>query len=154
MVVKVVPNESMSLTGNIVKGDRDLINDKLIHLKKPKKIFLSSFGGSVIESAKIYLLLENKFIFLAGENIDSAALIIFLAGEKRMAQKNTKFLFHNLIFKNYETYEENLKQKKRFIQLISLRTKLSPEKIKKLMDNEIELNAITAQQYGIIHKII
>ena len=61
------------------------------------EVHISSIGGNVVEGFKIYDALKklDAKIITIGEQFDSIASVIFLAGDERKAYKNAKPLIHS-----------------------------------------------------------
>lgn len=63
-------------------------------------ILISSPGGSVFDGMNIATLIKASPLPISIHNagqIDSIAVVIFSAGAKRLAQKNSSFLFHGVV---------------------------------------------------------
>lgn len=74
---------------NIAKSDGTKIEEIILEIQ--------SFGGSSDHGLKIYNFLKSLKIpitTIANTNVDSAAIMLFCAGEKRLAMNPTRFLIH------------------------------------------------------------
>ncbi|MCA9352182.1 ATP-dependent Clp protease proteolytic subunit [Patescibacteria group bacterium] len=155
MLFTIEDTFDLVLLGEIIKGDfKKLI--QMFPSVRDKHIFFCSNGGRLVEASKIHQYLYGKNISItAGEKIDSSAMIIFLAPDvnDRYAKKYTQFTFHNPIFENGTTAEQQ-EQRNNFATLVAHKTNLSIEGVFELMNNEVVLNSDEALSYGIISKII
>ena len=109
-------------------------------------LLISSPGGSVMNGINVYNFLKALPINLTTHNIgivDSIANVIFLAGKKRYAVKNSSFLFHGVGFDiNQPTRfeEKNVLEKLKMVQrdqkliadIIAENSKFTAEEIEKM----------------------
>lgn len=130
-------------------------------------ILFSSGGGRVNDGVTLYnyiKALPAKVIMHNIGVVDSIANVVFLAGDERFAVPNSSFLFHGVGFDiTQPTRFEEKQIKERLLALqrdtellaniISERTKLSLEEVKKLFLEAQTKNPQEATQVGIINEI-
>ena len=134
---------------------------------KKLKIILSSNGGDVDSAIRIYSYLKSLSIeieIIALSQIDSAANIIYAAGNKRIAIKGCRFFVHEGTFTNanqtatLHVHEEILlifkELMKRHIKILSEGTGISEKEIMKLLKESTILTAERAKELGIVHEIV
>lgn len=141
-----------------------MINEGL----KEVTILISSSGGSVDEGIALYEFIKSipiKITFINISSIDSIALLIFLAAEERYARPDATFLFHDYTwtFNSKIMPRQQIKEsilllergQQRVINALAERTKIKNGKIGDLdiFENTFILDANTAMENGIIHKI-
>ncbi len=87
-------------TEKILKG----IN--IIEGEEPIRIVINSFGGSAYDGIAIYNILNKcsrEIITVNAGSVMSAALAIFMAGERRVCLENARFMFHEASESGFET---------------------------------------------------
>jgi ATP-dependent protease ClpP protease subunit len=127
---------------------------------------LSTPGGQVASGITIYNFLISLPIEVTTHNIgniDSIGNAIFLAGKNRFACKHSTFMFHDVGFdvQNQRLEEKNLREsldslladQKRIGDIISDRTKITPDKAGELFREARTKNSDEALEAGIIHEI-
>lgn len=160
-------NRIIELTGSVGEGMSSVILRALVRMnlisREPITLYLSSLGGSVYDGFAIYDLIRaspSPVIVYANGKIMSMGVIILLAGDKRYAAKNTRFMMHSLshgtLGKVRDTDIDVTEAKisnDNMIKIIAERTKL---KYKDLKDS-IEIKSLdvwfglsTAKKYGIL----
>ena len=130
-------------------------------------LLMSSPGGHLMSGFAVYNQLLGLPIDLTTYNIgsmNSIANIIFLAGEVRLAALSATFLFHGSACtypanaeatrrQIAETLESLNADEKRMRDIIVSRTRLSRQKIDKMMDAGVTKDAAFAKDVGIVHEI-
>ena len=131
------------------------------------RLLLSSPGGSVYHGLSIYNFLKGVPIELETfnfGNIDSIALMIYCAGEKRYCSPNSRFLIHGINQNFYEKVSLEEKKLKELIQalskdreniskIIAKNCNLSEEEIEQIMLEGKTYNAQEAKGIGLVGKI-
>lgn len=133
-------------------------------------VYINSEGGDRDCDTAIYeaLRLSGKnIITYAVHEVYSAAITIFMAGDKRYAHRGSQFMIHEIYHEVYsekktvENYEKDLKELKTstddYFKLIAGRSKLTRPRIrnevKKAHENDWYFNAKAAKTYGIVTDI-
>lgn len=140
--------------------DKDIPVDE----RRPIILYCSSPGGDVDSGfAVIDTILASKtpvWTVNIGENY-SMAFLIGLAGHKRYAMKNAKFLMHdgsNIIWdsgaKVQDRAEFNRRIEERIREYVLSRTSVSPEEYDRKYRMEWYLHADEAKKYGMVDYII
>jgi ATP-dependent Clp endopeptidase proteolytic subunit ClpP len=162
----------LSDTGTSVelKDPLDLESEP-IEVRKPIDLFISTYGGSVVDMFAIYDLIsklkQDKFIINTTGlgKVMSAGVLLLAAGTKghRYIGQNCRIMIHNvlagyhgsLIYLENEMAEVKWLQE-RYIDCLHCNTKLSRKKIKKMLSRQVEvyISAEDAVEYGIVDKII
>jgi len=145
---------NLFLMGKIERGDPDKLKPVLedLPIGGDFDAIFNSPGGSIIASFRIQMLLNQNHIYRSlGEiGVHSSAIIPFLMGYERYANKNTEFLFHYPEF-DKEASKREVAQKIKDIQsFISECTNLTPGDVDRLMKFETRVSAQGAKDYGII----
>ncbi len=158
----------------------DPINDetakKLITLcselwnqQKPDKIIIlfSSGGGFINPGISLYNFFKAfpcEIVMHNTGNIDSSAVIIFLAGRQRFASPSSSFLLHGITW-NYgngsirtrEQLEEDLSRLREnensIAKILALNTALEMDEVLKLLRQGEAKSPEFAKEKGIIHEI-
>jgi ATP-dependent protease ClpP protease subunit len=126
-------------------------------------LFITSGGGSLESAVQAYeamITLEAKVTTYNPSRVSSAALIIFLAGEDRIAGSNALFQFHTPAIHENDTnkkwrkeYEDALETQAE--NIYRERTALSPEQIEHLKrQGSLIFNASAALTAGIIKHVV
>ena len=134
---------------------------------KKVKIIISSPGGDVDSAVQIYTYLKALPIeieTIAISQIDSAANIIYAAGNKRLAIKGCRFFLHEGTFTaaaqttTLHNHEESIsifkELLKKHINILSKETGQKEAKIKSLFKASTILTAEKAKQIGLVHEIV
>lgn len=130
-------------------------------------ILISSPGGNVFDGMNISTLIKSSPIPITVHNvgqIDSIANVIFSAGTKRFAQKNSSFLFHGVVanFGQYSLTEEQLgerlatlrRDRENIAKNISNYTGIDYSIVDDLMKKGSIISAEQAKELGLVHEII
>lgn len=129
--------------------------------KEPIEIYLSSFGGDVYEALAIYAAFRQcdcDIHVIASGKIMSAAFVIFLGGDIRIAAKNTTFMMHSASYgaegtvKNHEVQVvEGKRINNIFLEIAAERTK-KPKAwwYRKILSFDYYLNEVEAAEIGVI----
>jgi len=158
--------------GKVILSIRSMVNEdneKEANLKnfkrEPIHLHISSTGGSVYHTLGLYDLIETSrtpIITYGHGCIMSAAVILFLAGYKRVCGKHATFMMHeasqgmndyaSIIHKKSEEISrlENLMR-----DIVVNRTKVSGKQYDKWNnEREVYLSAEDALKFGIVHEIL
>jgi ATP-dependent protease ClpP protease subunit len=163
-------------SGRIGQESLNLLKDKILseNSEEEIKIYISSGGGSLTAAIAFYEWIRIKEIqmtTIAVGNVSSAAIIIFLAGEKRLATAFSSFLIHPGGNYRYDLLrfigkiiplrrlkeDENFEEYNNFvsIKIMKERTNISEDLAKKSITKSfLFLNPEKAKELGLIHKII
>lgn len=124
-------------------------------------IIIASRGGELNFGQKMTeLIIEresnncNSIYTVAGERVSSSALIPYIAGLKRLAMKETKFLFHRVqsdpeSSTKYTRAKDRLAEKS-CVSFLAKKLKIEESYIWDLMDNNTELNFDEAVKIGLV----
>lgn len=137
---------------------------KYIHeLEKEFKFYICSGGGEEKPGIALYdELLNRKVTAIANGAVESMALIIYLACERRLATNTCIFMNH----KGNGNLEGSVEQcdsilnvnkilENRCNNIITTRTKLTPKENKEyIKECDFYFNAIKAKKMGFVHKVI
>lgn len=132
-------------------------------MPKPIYLHISSDGGNLAYGFMGYDSVRNSkipiYTIIEGTAC-SAATVISIAGEKRMALENSLILVHQLSSGAYgkanelEDFNQNIKLfMKKLTDLYLNNTKIKSKDLEKLLQKDIFLNAETSIKYGIIDEI-
>lgn len=150
--------------GQLLAAITNAINSQFTEIT----ILISSPGGSVFDGMNIATLIKSSPIPINIHNvgkIDSIAGVIYSAGNRRFAQKNSSFLFHGVKISfaaNSEISEqqlsENLATLKRDRENIAKNicdySGIAYEKIDTLMKDGVIISAQEAKELGLVHEIM
>lgn len=134
----------------------------------PEKIvlYLSNLGGELGVGVAFYEYVRLSglhVVTIAGGPIESAAVLLFLAGKERYASPSSSFLIHNptldvhgdLSSDNIEqTRDHILSTNKMCIQLLSRAIGLPKEDIEKISKDAFPFGVKRAKELGIVHHIV
>jgi ATP-dependent Clp protease protease subunit len=131
--------------------------------RKPIKMIVNSFGGSVYDGFALIGVMENSktpiHTYCYGSAM-SMALLIMVSGHKRFGHRLSTFMYHecldNLPYDKLTTLKENLEETKRIMKVyddqLLLKTKL---KRKQLEDTKkIKLDWYMSPEEALSNKII
>ncbi len=130
-------------------------------------LLLSTPGGSVMHGMTLYNVLRAFPVELITHNVgnvDSIGNVVFLAGKKRYACKNSTFMFHGVGFEgagNVRLEEKLLRERldsvtsdqKRIGEVIAERTKIRRDEVAKLFLEAKTQDTTFAAGNGIIDEI-
>lgn len=130
-------------------------------------ILISSPGGNVFDGMNVSTIIKAAPIPINVHNvgqIDSIANVIFSAGAKRLAQKNSSFLFHGVVanFGQYSLTEEQLgerlatlrRDRENIAKNISDFTGIEYPVVDDLMKKGSIVSAEEAKKLGLVHEIV
>lgn len=126
-------------------------------------VYINSNGGSVAEGLAIYNVLKshNAKIYTYNNSFAcSAASVIFMAGDERIAFASSLFMFHHAWARAQGNAAAFRKQADALDTITQASVKaymekilISEEKLMELMDNEIWVSSEKALEYGFATKI-
>jgi ATP-dependent Clp protease protease subunit len=139
--------------------------------KPPINIYVSTYGGSVVDMFAIYDLITKlkadgiKINTTGLGKVMSAGVLLLASGTKgsRSIGKNCRVMIHNVLagyhgsLRNLENEIEEIKWlQERYINCLECNTKLSRKKIQKMLSKQVDvyISAEEAIEYGIVDKII
>ena len=128
----------------------------------PIEIFLSSNGGVAYDGLAIYDIIRQSncdIIIYASGKIMSAAFIVFLAGDIRIASSHTTFMMHSVSYQpdsaKVRDHEIDVQEGKRinslFLEIMASRTK-RPKNwwYRKILTQDFYFNVNDAKEFGIV----
>ena len=131
------------------------------------RFHISSIGGDVDSALRLYDFLKAlpvEIEMIGFGQVDSAANIIFLAGTKRIAVRNCRFLLHQGTFNGHQgsvplvMHEEAMRLfnelHRRHVEIIAKETGKNKTDIEKLLKEGKILNTTEAKEIGIVHEVI
>jgi ATP-dependent Clp protease protease subunit len=134
---------------------------------KKLKILISSGGGDVDSAIRIYSYLKALSIeieTIAFSQIDSAANIIYAAGNKRIAIKGCRFFLHEGTFTTgaqtttLHNHEEAMlifkELLKKHVSILSKETGKKEKEVNKFLQESTILTAEKAKEIGLVHEIM
>lgn len=134
---------------------------------KKLKLLISSGGGDVDSAIRIYAYLKALSIeveTIAFSQIDSAANIIYAAGNKRIAIKGCRFFLHEGTFTSaaqsttLHNHEEALSIFKELFQkhihILATESGQTEKNITELLAASTILSAEKAKELGLVHEIL
>ena len=130
-------------------------------------LLLNSPGGQINYGFNIYNVLSGLPIELVTHNVgntDSIGNVIFLAGNTRYACRTSTFMFHGAgleIHKQTKLEQKNLKEflsgldadNKRIAEVVSSRTNIDAQKIRRWQGVGRTVDAEFAKEHGLVHDI-
>lgn len=160
-------NEKMVLTFKRYLLKLKNLYQSLPGKKNPVTVTINSTGGNANDGFAIFDIIRSSgmpITTIALGGAESAALIIFLAGSKRLIHQNTLLLTH-------ETHEHDLEGTHTAISLITTgkqlltidklinktilkNSKITPQILARLKKSEKLITAEEAVKYGLAHEII
>lgn len=160
-------NFSAEISQHTSEALMSVLTDCVNKREKEIYILLSSPGGSTKDGITLYNYLKSLPVKVIMHNIgiiDSIANVIFLAGDERYAAPNSSFLFHGVGFnigQPTRLQEKDLKEKIKIIErdqklisgIITERTKLSLEDVRKMFLEAETKTPEEAKEGGFIHEI-
>ncbi|MGO8698609.1 MAG: ATP-dependent Clp protease proteolytic subunit [Limisphaerales bacterium] len=152
-----------------VKNLRNVCCNTITTGTREIQILFSSGGGAVDEGFALYTFLRAlpvKLTMHAIGNVDSIALVVFLAGEHRFCSPNATFLFHDFAWGTNGAINQTRSQwadvhallermKTQSQDLLKLRTALTDEDLQvlELYDKSRIQSASFAKEKGIVQEI-
>ena len=150
--------------GRLFTQIRDLLKEDE---KEEIALYITSNGGVVSMAFAFYDLIKFKEVNLTTVGcgqVDSAALIVLLAGRKRLCTEHSLFLIHHVsrqikgaTLEPYDfkiNYEDSVKVEKLMVDIIKRNTKMSFAEIEEKVEKSISLTADEAQVLGLVELII
>ena len=171
---------SVGLIGDISEQKSEEVIGTLIHLSdmcdadpetnKPIEMYISTYGGSVVDMFAMYDLMrvikQKCTVSTIGlGKVMSAGVLLLANGTKgeRKVGKNCRVMLHNvmagfhgsLVNVENEIKEDNWIQE-RYIDCLEMQTNLTKKKIKKMLNKQLDIyiSAEQAIEYGIADVII
>jgi ATP-dependent Clp protease protease subunit len=126
---------------------------------------ISSGGGSVDSAITLYNFLKSlpcEIVMHNTGSIDSAANVVFMAGDKRYAAAHTSFLFHGVTWSfsgnyNHSQIKEYLSNvdsaEKKIAGIVTGHTSLSQAEITELFREGESMSASAAKDKGIVSSL-
>jgi len=158
--------------GSVNETSAKALLDGLIGLWRKKKaritLYITSPGGYIPVALAVYEFIRTKSIVLqtiAMGQVASSALLIFLAGKRRIATANTTFFVHE-ITRSWDSpphlasreltrlAEATVAEQKLMCRLLAEETGLSEEQWQTLAEQQTYITAQQALEYGLVHKVI
>jgi len=134
---------------------------------KKIKFYISSTGGDMDSAYRLFDFLKSLPIeieTIGFGQVDSAAIILFLTGNKRTATKNCRFLLHEGTFHiglpsaSLHAHEESLKLfkdlKDKNISIIAKETGNKNAVVSETISNSTIFNSSEAKKFGLVDEII
>lgn len=134
----------------------------------PEKVilYLNNGGGDLDVAWAFYDYIRLSglhVVTIAGGKVESAAVLLFLAGRERYAARLSSFLIHDpFSVADSALSEGNIKQtssyvlsmQARYIRILSRATGLKKEEIGKISQGGFPFGAKRAKELGIVHHIV
>ncbi len=126
---------------------------------------ISSGGGSVDSAITLYNFLKSlpcKIVMHNTGSIDSAANVVFMAGDKRYAAAHTSFLFHGVTWNlsgsyNHSQLKESLsnvdESERKIAGILTAGSNLAEADITKLFREGETISATSAKNKGIVSSL-
>ncbi len=131
------------------------------------KLFISSNGGDMDSAIRAYTYLKSlpfRVETIGFTQIDSAANVIFLAGQRRTAVSGCRFFLHEGTFSGNQVaplhiHEETLKVMqdlyKRYVDIFAKELKKSDEEMRVILKTGDILTTNDAKtKYGLVHDVV
>ena len=171
---------SVGLIGDISEQKSEEVIGTLIHLSdmcdadpetnKPIEMYISTYGGSVVDMFAMYDLMrvikQKCTVSTIGlGKVMSAGVLLLANGTKgeRKVGKNCRVMLHNVMagfHGSLVNVENEIKEvnwiQERYIDCLEMQTNLTKKKIKKMLNNQLDIyiSAEHAIEYGIADVII
>jgi ATP-dependent protease ClpP protease subunit len=157
--------DAISALGEIIQirgGDSgSKLSDEII-------MIISSHGGDLNAAFAFYdfvRLSKLNLVTIATGDVQSFAVMLFLAGKERYASRNASFLIHDPTMISEEGVKFSLRDMpqvnkqieelhERFLEIMSKETGLSKEKVDEMARLEMPISPKRAVELGIAHHII
>lgn len=129
-------------------------------------VVINSEGGNVAAGFAVYDLMmanEQSYTTIGVGQVQSIAILPFLAGDYRVCTKNCRFMIHHGTFDTVEpqamkemkgAIEELEAQDEAYQQIIWERTNLKANEVRKLIKFGFYFDANEALRLGFVHKIL
>lgn len=114
----------------------------------PITLLINTDGGRVDETLSVVSAIENSITPVITYNIGKAysgGFLIYLAGHKRLSNKYSSFMYHQLSGGNYgklydmsERIEEHIKKQKVMDEFVLSKTKIPKVKLKEVNDKKFD----------------
>lgn len=156
---------SWSLLWQLKKDDEQDEKEKNYE-RKPIKIYINSYGGSVYDMwGLIDIMINSKtpiYTYCTGYAM-SAAFKIFLAGHKRFASKHSTFMYHQMSCWRAGKYQDLVEDRDEMDKLNKMnedfvieRTKLTKEDIDDIREKKKDfyIHSEDALKFGIVDEIL
>tara|TARA_Y100000592_G_scaffold101037_1_gene184821 strand:+ start:48192 stop:48848 length:657 start_codon:yes stop_codon:yes gene_type:complete len=171
---------SVGLIGDISEQKSEEVIGTLIHLSdmcdtdpdtnKPIEMYISTYGGSVVDMFAMYDLMrvikQKCTVSTIGlGKVMSAGVLLLANGTKgeRKVGKNCRVMLHNVMagfHGSLVNVENEIKEvnwiQERYIECLEMQTNLTKKKIKKMLNKQLDIyiSAEQAIEYGIADVII
>ena len=170
------PEQSLFLNGTV---DAQTSSDVIMGMSKlysanPKTLitlFISSGGGSVGDAFALYdytmKVLKPKLQTVALGEVNSTAVMLFLMGETRYIGRLSVMRFHkftltvenatSLTIRKADQIRQDLERSEaEYVNIITSRSggKITADKARALLDNNIAVPAVRAVKLGLAHQIL
>lgn len=161
-----IENRRIELRGEVGEAMASFITRNLLKMSQlsndPIEIYISSPGGSVHQGLAIYdaiIACPCDIHMVASGEIMSMGFIIFLAGDKRIAAKHTRFMMHSIsygadgITKNHEIQVNEAKAiNNDILEIMGKRTKRDKKFwYRSVLSHDKYMNVEEATQLGVIN---
>ncbi len=165
----------LSLEGEINEENAVVLKKKIQEAERQSPgilLAINSQGGSLqiaLQGFRFLLRRQVPVDSLTTGVVGSSALLLFMAGERRIAPVGTKFVFHrtsvDLRMLGHSAFRADefvamakvmRRQEKRYVQKICERSggKLTQKKLRSLMDADAELGVEEALKLGIVTELV
>ena len=160
-------NLSGEINDDKARDIRDFIIERnLIGVNKELWMVVDSYGGDVRSAMAIVDMMKWSRIpvnTFGNGSIFSAAFLVFVCGERRVASANASMMCHNIMFTyDNEPYYNMLSKRieedrltKRFFDTLKKHSKLSDKSVKNkvIMNNDVWLTPEDCLKYGFVDSI-
>jgi ATP-dependent Clp protease protease subunit len=161
-------NFTGDVTNSNVQGVIQHFNTKRIEENSQDEfsIYLSSVGGDIDAGIRLYDFLKsipNKVLVYGFGQVDSSAIMILLAGDTRVALRNTRFRIHSPQFNLVEThaplsyYTEIVNYfselDRRMKEIITTETGKTLDEVEAIFMQGKILNAREGKDFGLIQRV-
>lgn len=159
-------NRRIEIRGEVGEAMASYVTRNLLkmseHSSEPIELYISSPGGDAYEGLAIFdaiVACPCDVHIIASGKIMSAGFMIFLAGDKRVAAKHTRFMMHSVSYsadgvaKDHEVQVNEAKAiNNAFLDIMASRTK-KPRKFwyRKMLTSDYYMNVEEATQVGVIN---
>lgn len=166
MTVGSIIKSINSINANDDKQEKLYALDGHVYNRKPIKLYISSYGGSVYSGlALVGVITTSKTPIhtIANGMVMSMGFILALSGHKRFTTPFTTFMMHSVssvAWGNLKEMEESVEQtamlQKTLFDYVLLKSKMTPKKLKKIYKSKQDyyFNVETALELGVIDEVI